>query len=75
MLLAGYVPKTAASVFSPSAGCSGSGVSAVGNDSARTGGSGELPPALGAPHLSLFCVQSSICWVPFSSFWLISAAS
>lgn len=50
-------------------------VSAAGNDSARTGGSGELPPALGAPHLSLFCVQSSVCWVPFSSFWLISAAS
>lgn len=27
------------------------------------------------PHLTLFSVQSSICWVPFSSFWLISAAS
>ena len=70
-----FMARKPASVLSPSAGCLGSGASSATSDPARTGGPGELPPAVGALHLSFFCVQSSVCWVPiffilvdFSSF-------
>lgn len=64
-------PSTAASAFSRPLGVQG--VSAA-SDSARAGGSGELPPRWG-PATSLPLCSVLFAGSPFSSFWLISAAS
>lgn len=74
VLLAVYGPRTSLCIFSVCR-LSREWASSATSDRARTGGPGELPPAVGALHLSFFCVQSSVCWVPiffilvgFSSF-------